>query len=193
MKFYPVFLNLKGKPVLVIGGGKVAQRKIRSLLSASAKVTVVAPLSEPKIQELARKGKISWLKRNFQPNDILKKQLVLCTTDSEELNAKVSELCNKRGIWINVADAPSLCSFIVPAIFSKGEVTIAISTGGASPALAKFLRKKAEQILTPQIVALSKILKKKRPQLLQFPLHKRKEVLKSLLKKSVMRREEWKP
>lgn len=181
LNYYPVFLNLKGKPVLVIGGGKVAQRKVRSLLSAGAKVTVVAPLAESKIQELARKEKIFWIQRNFQSNDILKKWLVVCATNSNKVNAKVYELCNKHKLWVNVADAPSLCSFIAPSVFSKGEVTLAISTGGASPALAKFLRKKAERILTPKVAALSKILKKRRHQLLQLPLEKRKKVLKELL------------
>lgn len=168
-----------------MGGGAIAARKIRSLLAAGARVTVTAAEAHEKIKKLGRSGKILWRKRKFALDDLRQKNLVICATDSPELNAKVSEECAARRIWVNVVDAPRLCSFIAPAIVSRGEVTLAISTGGASPALAKFLRKKIEKILTPKIASLSKILKKKRPQLLNLSFKKRKEVIKKLLKEGI--------
>ena len=136
-----MFLDIKGKPCLVVGGGEVAFRKTETLLSSGAtEVKVVAPLLHPGFAGLSKKGIIKFFRRKFRPSDLKGAALVVCSTDSEELNALVGEAAAKSGALVNVVDRPALCNFIVPAVFRNGALTIAVSTGGASPALAKKIR-----------------------------------------------------
>ncbi|MBI4351831.1 MAG: bifunctional precorrin-2 dehydrogenase/sirohydrochlorin ferrochelatase [Elusimicrobia bacterium] len=138
---YPVFLTLEGKPCLVVGGGEVAFRKTETLLkSGAAQVKVVAPLLHPGFARLGAKGRIRFFKRKFRLSDLKGAAIVVCSTDSEEVNALVGKAAEKSGALVNVVDRPALCNFIVPAVFRNGPLTIAVSTGGASPALAKKIR-----------------------------------------------------
>jgi len=140
---YPVFLNVRERPVLVAGAGKVALRKTRGLVEAGARVTVVAP--EP-LEEFAALP-VRLLRRSFEPADLEGQYLAFAATDKREVNRRVSEEARRRGIPVNVADAPEECDFIVPARLNRGGVQIAISTGGEDPRRAAEVRRKLEEIL----------------------------------------------
>ncbi len=186
-KYYPVFLDVSKKNVLVIGGGTVALRKILSLLKCGASVSVASIKFHPRILALEAKGKIVIHKKKFSPEQLNHKNLVFCATDNHELNQKVAQVCFERGLWVNVVDNPSLCSFIVPSTVNRGEVVFAISTGGASPALAKYLRKKIEKSFGKEVGILSQLLKEQRSQLLEMSLNKRRRVLKEFLNEKFLK------
>lgn len=125
----------------MVGGGEVAFRKTETLLKSGAtQVRVVAPLLHPGFARLGEKGLVKFYKRKFRLPDLKGAALVVCSTDSEELNSLVGEAAIRKGALVNVVDRPALCNFIVPAVFRNGPLTIAVSTGGASPALAKKIR-----------------------------------------------------
>lgn len=137
---YPVFLDISGKRCVVVGGGEVAYRKTKTLLHSGAAVTVVAPSLHPGLVRLGKKGEVRCFRRKFAPSDLEGAILAVCATDDENLNARVAGAALKKGALVNVVDRPALCSFIVPSVFRCGDLTMAISTGGASPALAKKIR-----------------------------------------------------
>jgi precorrin-2 dehydrogenase / sirohydrochlorin ferrochelatase len=141
--YYPIFLDLVGKPVLVVGAGKVALRKTRGLLEAGAAVTVVAPRAVPEFAQLD----ITMRRRAFRSSDIRGAMLVFAATDDREVNHAVAQAAKRQGISVNVADARAECSFLVPARITRGNLQIAISTGGESPRVAAALRRKIEENL----------------------------------------------
>jgi uroporphyrin-III C-methyltransferase/precorrin-2 dehydrogenase/sirohydrochlorin ferrochelatase len=147
----PVSLDLKRRWALLVGGGAVALRKAELLLSAGARLLVVAPEILP---ELARRAdRVD--ERPFEPGDLDGMALVVAATDDREINRAVAEAAASRQLPVNVVDDPELCSFIMPAIVERGRVTIAISTGGASPVLARLLRARLEALLPPGLAALA--------------------------------------
>ncbi|MBI4218185.1 MAG: bifunctional precorrin-2 dehydrogenase/sirohydrochlorin ferrochelatase, partial [Elusimicrobia bacterium] len=180
-RYYPLFLDISGRGVLVIGGGSVALRKIRILTRFGAAISVVAIRVVPGVRELARKGKVTLSQREFRHSDLDGKEIVFAATGDKEINQEVSQECGRRNIWVNVVDDPSLCSFIVPAIVRRGDVSFAISTGGSSPALAKFLRKKVETTFGKEFQTAAKTLRHFRGKLLKLSLTERRKVLKPLL------------
>ncbi|HWQ57095.1 MAG TPA: bifunctional precorrin-2 dehydrogenase/sirohydrochlorin ferrochelatase [Bryobacteraceae bacterium] len=143
MIYYPVFLDLRGKPVLVVGAGKVALRKTRGLLEAGARVTVVSPRWEPAFDEMP----VMLLRRAFEPGDIEGASLVFTATDIREVNRSVALLAKARAIPVNVADAPPECDFLVPARVRRGSLQVAISTGGQDPRRAVAIRRRIEDVL----------------------------------------------
>lgn len=140
---YPIMLDLSGVSVLVVGGGRVAHRKIEGLLKAGAKVTVVAESAIDSIRSMP----IELVVRRFESTDLNGVSLVITATDDPTVNAAVSADATARGIWVNSADDPANCTFILPAVARDGAVTVAVSTGGASPALASHLRGEIEDWL----------------------------------------------
>lgn len=144
MDFLPVFMNVRGQPVLVVGGGEVAARKVVLLQEAGAKVGVVAPGLCPHLRHQAEMHRIDWRHRHFVPADLDGCVLVVAATDDQAVNQEVSRLCKVRGVPVNVVDDPALCSFIMPSIIDRSPVQIAVSTGGASPVLARLLRERLE-------------------------------------------------
>ncbi len=144
MDFLPIFLDLKQKPCLVVGGGDVAARKVSLLLKAQADVTVVSPELQHELADWLAEGKITHVAREFEDADIKQPVLIFAATDNTGVNQRVSELANERGIAVNVVDKPSAGSFITPSIIDRSPVQIAISTGGASPVLARMIRTKLE-------------------------------------------------
>jgi len=144
MKYYPVYLDLRDRPCLVIGGGTVAERKIFTLFEAGADVTIISPTLTPKLQELARTGKITHRQKNFEEQDLSNEFLVISATDSPDVNSIAAKACKKRNILVNVAVPPDECSFIVPSVVDRGDLLIAVSTSGISPALAKKIRLELE-------------------------------------------------
>jgi uroporphyrin-III C-methyltransferase / precorrin-2 dehydrogenase / sirohydrochlorin ferrochelatase len=147
MDFLPVFLNLKGKPCLVVGGGEVAARKAGLLMQAGGKVTIVAPQLGHNLAQMAAAGQVRYLARGFEPADVEPCAAVIAATDDDAVNRQVSTLAQAKGIPVNVVDQPALCSFVMPAIIDRSPVIIAVSTGGASPVLARLLRARLESTI----------------------------------------------
>ena len=155
-RYYPVFLNLKGKKCVVVGGGRVAERKVLSLLESGADITVISPeltkrLRKESVKSLKRakasKGNLRHISREYKKGDIRNAFLAIAATDSMETNKKVSADAPNL---INVVDAPSLCNFIAPSVVRRGPLTIAISTSGVSPSIAKAIRKELEKLYGPK-------------------------------------------
>jgi precorrin-2 dehydrogenase/sirohydrochlorin ferrochelatase len=145
---YPVFLDLTDAPVLLVGGGPVAARKAEGLAAAGAAVTVIAPDVVAELDAIA----VRIERRAYAPGDLDAYRLVITATNDPAVNAQVSADATAAGIWVNSADDPDNCSFILPAVARRGRVTVAVSTGGASPALASRLRRDiAETLLTPAV------------------------------------------
>ncbi len=142
-EFYPIYLNVKGKKCVIIGGGKVAYRKACSLREAGADTVVVSPEFCP---EIADEGGLTLVKENYDERFLDGALLVIASTDNEAINQKVALDAGKRDIIVNVVDYPELCSFIVPSTINRGDLCISISTGGASPAVAKRIREELEGI-----------------------------------------------
>ncbi|MGB9699891.1 MAG: precorrin-2 dehydrogenase/sirohydrochlorin ferrochelatase family protein [Thermodesulfobacteriota bacterium] len=158
MKYYPVFLNLQGKLCIVVGGGRVAERKVQGLLRAGAVVKVISPRWTQKLAKLKEQGKIIGHLRHFRSTDMKKAYLVIAATNDHAVNEKIYQQAEEQKILVNVVDDPKHSSFIVPALVKKGEITLAISTSGRSPALARFLRQKLEKVLGPEYAYLGKFL-----------------------------------
>jgi siroheme synthase-like protein len=140
---YPIVLDLTGVHVVVVGGGGVACRKIEGLLKAHADVTVVAPVVIDEIRNLP----VQVVARDYQPDDLSTARLVITATDDPTVNANVAADAGHRGIWVNSADDPANCTFILPAVARAGPITVAVSTGGATPALASHLRSEIQRWL----------------------------------------------
>jgi uroporphyrin-III C-methyltransferase / precorrin-2 dehydrogenase / sirohydrochlorin ferrochelatase len=147
MDFFPIFMRLKGRSCLVVGGGGVALRKVSLLRKAGARVTVVSPDLCPELAELRARDAIEHLARGFEDDDVLDRVLVIAATDDEHVNRRVSELCTQRCIPVNVVDQPELCGFITPSMVDRSPLQVAISTGGSSPVLARLLRSRIESFI----------------------------------------------
>ena len=143
--YYPLFADLGGRRCVVVGGGLVAQRKVTTLLGFGAQVTVVSPVVTRRLAAYARQGKIRHARRVFRPADLRGAWLVYAATDDARINALVSRTTRQRRIFANIVDQTPLCSFIAPAIFRRGPLTVAVSTAGSSPSLAKKLRSEIGQ------------------------------------------------
>jgi precorrin-2 dehydrogenase/sirohydrochlorin ferrochelatase len=150
MKYYPVYLNLRERPCVIAGGGQVAERKALSLLEAGAEVTVISPSLTHKLQELSQSGKIVHLPKTFDEKDLTGALLVIAATDSLEVNAGIGRVCRKRHILVNVVAPPDESTFIVPSVVERGELLIAVSTSGVSPALSKKIRRELEERYGPE-------------------------------------------
>ena len=144
MRYYPIYLDVKDRKCLVVGGGAVGTRKVETLLECGAKVTVVSIDASEKLKKLSNSGLIRLKERAFQTDDLESVFLVVVATDDEDLNIKVHTAAERRRVLCNIADRPEACNFILPSIVSRGDLTIAISTSGKSPAFAKKLRKQLE-------------------------------------------------
>ncbi|MGA3360862.1 MAG: bifunctional precorrin-2 dehydrogenase/sirohydrochlorin ferrochelatase [Solirubrobacteraceae bacterium] len=144
--FYIACLRLDGRRCLVVGGGEVGLEKVEGLLTCGAAVTLVAPVAHEELRALAAEGSIAWEQRRYEPGDLEGSFLVIASTDDSEVNIAVHEDAEARAMLVNVVDVPPLCNFILPAIVRSGPLAIAISTAGASPALAKRMKREiAEQ------------------------------------------------
>ena len=142
MGYYPIFVQLDQVPVLIVGGGSVAQRKIEFLLEYNAEITIISSILNSKLKAMVEAGKVHWKGRNFSEKDLEGIFLVIAATDDKELNHKISVSAKKRGLLVNAVDQPDDCNFIVPSVVRRGNLAIAISTSGKSPAFAKKIRKK---------------------------------------------------
>jgi len=150
MKSYPVCLCLQGEPCLVVGGGGVGERKALDLLAAGARVTVVSPEFTPGLAELAARGRLTCVPGPFAPEHLEGMALVIAAAGDPDANRAVAAAARQRRLPVNIVDAPELGTFIVPATVRRGHLTIAVSTGGASPALARQVRRQLEDWFGPE-------------------------------------------
>jgi siroheme synthase-like protein len=138
--YYPIYLNLAGKKCVIFGGGTVAQGKIAALRQAGAQITIISPDATPGIQRAARQGDVEWIARKYEPGDLEGAFIAVAATNVWYINREIYEEAERLGVLLNVVDDPDLCTFIAPSIVKRDPVTLAISTGGASPALARKMR-----------------------------------------------------
>jgi precorrin-2 dehydrogenase/sirohydrochlorin ferrochelatase len=150
MKYYPVYLDLRGRVCVVVGGGRVAERKAIALLDAGAEPVIVSPVLSTALTTLAGSGRVSLRKKHFEASDIRGAFLAVAATDDAATNEAVARACRSAGVLVNVADAPDAGTFIAPSVVSRGDLLIAVSTCGASPALARKVRKDLERAYGPE-------------------------------------------
>ena len=175
--YYPVFLDITNKRCLVIGGGKVAERKVIMLLQFNAHVTVVSPAIIKALIKLGETGKIRYFERTYTVKDLDNAALVFACTDNSATNNKIKKEAARRNIPVNVADSPYLCDFIVPSIIKKGDLTIAVSTSGELPLLSKKLRQKIEEVVTDDYLEYLRIIGEFRTHLLKTVKEARKRAV----------------
>ena len=142
MPYYPILVDLKGKKVVVVGGGAVALRKIETLLECGASVKVISRELIPELKEYLDEGKIKLIGREYREEDLEGAFMLIAATDDKTLNSRVSKFARDRGMLVNTVDQPSDCNFIVPSVIKRGDLVIAVSTSGKSPAMAKRIGEK---------------------------------------------------
>jgi precorrin-2 dehydrogenase/sirohydrochlorin ferrochelatase len=169
--YYSLCLDLRGWPCVVVGGGAVAARKVRGLLANDGQVTVVAPTLGPELSKLVRDGRIKFEGRRYENGDLDGARLAVAATDDVMVNAAVAAEARRRGILVNVVDDPAAGNFVVPAIVRRGELSIAVSTGGASPAIARQVREDLERWLPPEYAALLTLVAELRAELRREGVH----------------------
>jgi len=163
--YYPIFLNVLGKRCLVVGGGEVALRKVKALLECGANVEVISPDLCPKLSELAKAKTIKVHDKEYEPGDIKNSFLTIAATDNDGTNQKVADEARRQGTLVNVVDSPEQSNFIVPAYLRRGDLTIAVSTAGGSPALARKIKSRLEQDFGEEYTALTNLVKEVRTEL----------------------------
>lgn len=157
-KYYPIMLDIKGKECKVIGGGKVAERKVTALLDCGASVTVISPLITHRLERYHNNRKITLIQRKYMYGDLDESWLVYAATDDELVNRTCLRECKEKGILLNVVDRPQMCDFIVPASISRGHLNISISTNGKSPMLSRKIRENLEKMFTEEYEEYLEIL-----------------------------------
>jgi precorrin-2 dehydrogenase / sirohydrochlorin ferrochelatase len=148
MGYYPIFLEMKDRRCVVIGGGAVAERKVEGLVAVGANVTVISPVITDGLRDLLTQGAIRHVAREYQASDRAGYDLVFVATDNSEINAAVFSEARSLRIWVNSADDPDHCDFILPAVIRRGDLTVAVSTGGASPTVARAIREELDEYFT---------------------------------------------
>ena len=167
MKYYPVHLDINNRNCLVVGGGGVGTRKVKTLLDCGARVTLVSPKVSPQLRDLAASGDIILKERSYQSDDLSNMFLVIGATDDEKLNKQISSDADRLNTLCNIADRPEVCNFILPSIVHRDDLVITISTSGKSPALAKKLRKALENQFGKEYGTLLRLMGAIRKKLLQ--------------------------
>lgn len=165
MNYFPIYLDLSGRRCLVIGGGAVAERKIASLLEAGAEVTVISPDATETIARWSRDNTIQFHVRQYQRGDIHGHELVFVATDDGSVNSQVHQDGRCEGVWVNAADDPGHCDFILPSVLRRGDLTVAVSSSGNSPALARTIREELEIYFTQEYEQLAALAAEARVEL----------------------------
>jgi siroheme synthase-like protein len=156
--YYPMFLNISGRRCVVIGGGRVALRKVRALLEHGASIEVISPDLCPELIEMAEKGQIRTFRRNYRPGDLQNAFIAIATTNNGNINRQIVNEARSEAVLVNVADDPENSDFIVPSYARRGEVTVAVSTNGISPALARKIRTRLEKELGDEYASLAHLI-----------------------------------
>jgi len=154
MSYFPIYLEMMGRRCLVIGGGAVAERKVASLLEAGAEVVVISPEASDNILRWSKEKAIEWIARRYQPGDLTEYEIAFVATDDGAVNAQVFQEARKLGVWVNAADDAVHCDFILPSVLRRGDLTVAVSSGGKSPALARTIREELELYFTDEYALL---------------------------------------
>ncbi|MBB5215035.1 siroheme synthase CysG [Parapusillimonas granuli] len=183
MRLFPIFADLQGRRVVVVGAGTVAERKIRSLLSAGAQVVAGAPEATPGLLQLSREGRITLRQASFEPGWLEGAWLVIAATGDRALNSRVARLASERKLLVNVVDDPELSSFQVPSIVDRSPLTIAISSAGSAPVLARRMRERIESLFDHTLGTLAELAGRYRPAIRQArpDLRRRREFYDWLL------------
>ncbi|NVM22417.1 MAG: bifunctional precorrin-2 dehydrogenase/sirohydrochlorin ferrochelatase [Desulfobacterales bacterium] len=158
MRYYPVNLDVRNRHCLVVGGGGVAERKVKTLLECGAKVTVITLGATERLQAMASEGSIDLEFRGYKGADLNGKFLVIGATNDEQVNRRISRDAARRGILCNIADRPKACSFVLPAIVRQGDLLVAVSTSNKSPAVARRIRQGLEKEFGPEYAVLLKLM-----------------------------------
>lgn len=188
MKYYPVCLDVSGKRCVIIGGGEVAERKARRLVDCGADVLVVSENLSPALQAMRADGRLSHIQAGYSSDLIEGAFLVIGATDRAEVNDAVSRDARRRGVLVNIVDDPDRCNFILPSLYRQGDLMIAVSTGGKSPALAKKLRKEMARHFGPEYETLLGIMGRIRGRIVSrgYPPEKNKALFESILDSDIM-------
>jgi len=165
MAYYPVFLEMTGRRSVVVGGGPVAERKVEGLLAVGASVTVISPALTPRLEARAKEGRIRHVGRRYGPGDLAGSELAFVATDDPEVNAVVAKEGRERSVWVNAADDPAHSDFILPSVLRRGELVVAVATGGTSPALSRAIREELEAYFSEDYAALSEVVAEVRREL----------------------------
>ena len=165
MSYFPIFLEMQRRRCLVIGGGAVAERKVASLLDAGADVTVISPDAAETIRRWSKEKCIEFIPRCYQTGDLTEFEIAFVATDDRSVNAQVLKEGRKLGVWINAADDPARCDFILPSVLRRGDLTVAVSSGGKSPALARTIREELELYFTDEYIQLANLAAEVRDEL----------------------------
>lgn len=164
-RYYPIFLNIRGKRCVVVGGGAVALRKVKALLEHEASVKVISPELCPELSQLAKSRAIQVLQRNYNGRDLQGVFIAIAATDDGEINNKVAEEARAKGVLVNVVDDSEHSDFIVPSQLRRGDITIAVSTAGKSPALARKIRTRLEKDFGAEYASLALLVDEVRSEL----------------------------
>jgi len=156
--YYPIFLDIEGRAVVIIGGGNVCARKAETMMSYGARVTVVSPEFTEEIETWAGAGSLEIRRKRYEESDLDGANIVIASTDDQTVNEQIAADCRRRRIPVNVVDVTPLCEFIVPAIIDKGSITIAVSTGGKSPAIARTLKEDLQRLVGPEYTEVNDLL-----------------------------------
>jgi siroheme synthase-like protein len=156
--YYPIFLNLQGKRCVVVGGGQVAHRKVKMLLEGGANVFVISPNPHPEIKRLSKRKAIHLIQRDYKAGDIKDAVVTLACTDVKDVNRKVADEAKKAEVLVNVADDPERSDFITPSFFKRGNLTVAVSTAGVSPAYARKIRTKLQKSFGEEYASLLSLI-----------------------------------
>lgn len=184
-QYYPVNLKIKDKKCVVVGGGKVAERKIKFLLEKGGSVTVISPEITSRLEKLGREGKINLLPVTYFSSPLKDAFLIIAATDDPTINSCVAKDANRLGILVNVVDSPSESSFILPATLSRGDLTIAVSTAGKSPALARKIKEDLALIYPDEYGDLVDMIAKAREKIKRkYPtFQRRKQIWREIMGK----------
>lgn len=156
--YYPIYLDIENRDVVIIGGGNVCARKAETMMKYGARVTVVSPDFTEEIEQWAREGCLTLRRKTYDSGDIERANIVIASTDSSCVNEQIAADCRARKIPVNVVDVTPLCEFIVPAIIETGSIQIAVSTGGKSPALARTLKEDLQRLVGPEYAEVNDVL-----------------------------------
>ncbi len=167
MGYYPIFVEMTNRPCLVVGGGVVAERKVETLLNAGATVTVISLSLTGFLHSQVEAGKIRYVGREYRSGDLIEYEMVFVATDNKKVNSVVAQEARERGIWINAADDPPHCDFILPSVLQRGDLVVAVGTGGSSPALSRAIRKELESYFTKDYAELTEAAAEVRRELRQ--------------------------
>ena len=163
--YYPVFIDVKGRRCVVIGGGKIGEEKVLKLLECGAQVVVISPEVDGGVSDLADGERVTWHRREYRPGDLEGAFIAIAATDDNRVNRRIAEEAGERNVLLNVVDVTHLCTFIAPAVARRGDVTIAVSTGGASPALARKFREELSRTWLLEYADLTPVLSEARAEL----------------------------